>query len=151
GEDTPVRLSAAFISPDFFRVLGVEPARRRFFAEGEDQPGRNHVAVLSDRIWRNSFGADPGIVGRDILLDGEQYTVLRVAPAVLRYPSAEADLWPPLTVRPAEMQRRGNHYLFVLGLLKRGITIQEAQAEMPAIGNRLEQAYPVDQAGRNIS
>src|SRR5262249_18108397 len=107
GEDTPVRLSAAFISPDFFRVLGVEPARGRFFAEGEDQPGRNHVAVLSDRIWRNSFGADPGIVGRDILLDGEQYTVLGVAPAELRYPSAETDLWTPLTVTPAQMQQRG--------------------------------------------
>src|SRR5262249_55770511 len=110
GEDAPVRLSAALVSPDFFLVLRVEPAHGRFFEEGDDQPGKNGVAVRSDRVGRNTLGAYPETPGKGMLPAGGRSQGPGVGPAELRYPSAETDLWTPLIVTPAQMQQRGNHY-----------------------------------------
>ncbi|HUK90568.1 MAG TPA: ABC transporter permease, partial [Blastocatellia bacterium] len=146
----PVQVPAAFVTGDFFDVLGSQPAEGRLIQPGEDQPGRDHEVVISDRLWRTSFGADPGIVGQNISLNGESYAVIGIARPDMTYPSRNTDIWAPMVITPKQMSMRGNHSLFVLGLLKPGVALSAAQADMSAIGNRLEQAYPDDQAGRNV-
>lgn len=145
----PERVSAAAVSADFFDVLGVPPQSGRAFFEGEDQPGRQHVVVLSDQLWKRSFGADPAIIGQSLTLSGEKYTVVGVAPSGLRYPSRLTELWVPLVPQPNQ-SNRGNHWLQVLGRLKPGVTIEQAREQMVAIAARLEQEYPDAQARRSV-
>src|SRR5262249_54653291 len=95
GVGEPLRLTGVAVSPSFLRVLEVDPSLGRAFASEEDSVGRNHVALLSDRLWRNRLGADPRAVGRSIKLDGEFYTVIGVMPAGFGLPN-ESDVWIPL-------------------------------------------------------
>jgi hypothetical protein len=92
-EEQPVRAIGAMASPNFFELLGVSPQLGRGFIEGEDQAGHHRVVVLSDKIWRRSYGAAPDIVGRDILLGGEKYSVVGVMPPSVQFPSPQVDLW----------------------------------------------------------
>ena len=108
--DEPLRVRARRITPDGHRMLGESIALGRDFQPGDDQPGNNQIVLLSNRLWRRSYGADPGIVGRDIRMDGRPYTVVGVLPSG---PSDRlpADLWIPLTFAPAEinMPQRNQH------------------------------------------
>jgi len=149
GGEYPERIPAANVSADFFDVLGVPTQSGRAFLEGEDQPGRQNVVVLSEELWKRNFGADPGIIGRSLLLSGEKYTVVGVMPAGFRYPSRLTELWVPL-VPQANQINRGNHWLQVLGRLKPGVTLEQAREQMVAIAARLEQAYPDEQTRRSV-
>src|SRR5215470_14312089 len=86
GKGEPQFISARGVSAEFFSVLQAEPIIGRVFSRDEDQPGHNHVAILSENFWRNQFGADPGIVGQDISLDGSAYRVIGVIPAKFQFP-----------------------------------------------------------------
>src|SRR5580765_6720497 len=90
----PVRLEAAQVGAQFFDLLGVRAARGRTFARNEDTKEAAHVVVLSDATWRNRFGGDERLVGQEIRLDGEKYTVIGIAPPSLNFP-AQSDLWVP--------------------------------------------------------
>jgi predicted permease len=148
--DNPAQVSAAEVSPDFFTALAINPNLGRAFAQGEDTPGRNHVVILSDQLWRADFGADRSLIGQNITLDGEQYVVAGVMPPGFRFPSRQTQLWTPLVLPQNQRANRGNHYLFAMGLLKPGVTLETAQQEMTAIASRIEQQYPVEQSGRGI-
>ena len=145
----PERVSAANVSADFFEVLGVPTQSGRGFFEGEDQPGRQHIVVLSDQLWKRNFGAAPGIIGQSLSLSGEKYTVVGVIPPGFRYPSRLTELWVPL-VPQANQTNRGTHWLQVLGRLKPGVTIDQAREQMITIAARLEQQYPDEQARRSV-
>jgi predicted permease len=149
GGDKPEFLSTAFVTAAFIEVLGVPPQIGRIFEEGEDQPGRQHVVVLSNQFWERSFGADPAIIGKSLLLSGEKCTVIGVMPQGFRYPSRSTDIWAPL-VPPPNLTARGAHWLRVFGRLKPGVTIEQAREQMVAIAARLEQEYPEDQAQRSV-
>jgi predicted permease len=118
----------------------------RGFTAEEQQPGHSHVVVLGHAIWQTQFGADRHVVGRQIRLDGEPYTVVGVMPASFRLPGW-AQLWTPLGWNDAQRAVRGNHNYLVLARLKPGATLATAQAELDTISARLQQQYPADDAG----
>jgi putative ABC transport system permease protein len=143
GRGEPERLINASVSASFFSILRVNAAHGRVFLPEEDKPGAAGVAVISHGLWVRGFGADPGLIGQSIELNGERVTVLGVMPANFRFPSA-AEIWRPLVFTPAQLDNnnRGSHFLSVVGRLKPGVTVHQAQAEMETIYNRLRQQYP---------
>jgi putative ABC transport system permease protein len=133
-------LRAAVVSAPYFDVFGTKAALGRTFARDEDQPGHEKVAVLSHRLWMNLFAADHTIVGRDILLNGEPYTVIGVLPGNSEFDRRASDLWIPLAFAPKVA--RDYHYLGAVARLKRGVSIEQEQAEMSAIAGRIAELYP---------
>src|SRR5262249_49666646 len=148
--DNPEQVFAAEVSPDFFKAFAIDPSLGRPFTADEDTPGRNHVVLLSDQLWRANFGSSPATVGSDITLDGERYLVAGVMPPQFRFPSRQTQLWVPLVLPHDQRSNRGNHYLFTIGLLRPGVTLESAQQEMSAIAGRIEQQYPDQQTGRGV-
>ncbi|HXG66503.1 MAG TPA: ABC transporter permease, partial [Blastocatellia bacterium] len=150
GTEHPERISGAMVSANFFDVLGVPPRLGRGLIAGEDQPGSHRVAILSDQLWQRNFAGDPNIVGRDILVGGENFTVVGVMPPGFHFPSRLTEMWVPLAIPPNLVTNRGSHWLATIGRLKPGVTVEQAQEQMSIIGRRLEEQYPNEQTGRNI-
>lgn len=146
GGDKPEQVDACAVSPDFFATLGVQPMIGRVFSPEEDEPGRSHVVVLSHRLWQEHFGAPPNIVGHNINLDGQAYLVAGVMPASFRLPDF-AQMWTPMAWTDKERAVRGEHHYVVIARLKRGVELNQAQAEMNTISDRLQQQYPDDDKG----
>ena len=149
-EQQPVRAVGVYVSPNFFDVLGATPEAGRGFLEGEDAEGRQRVVVLSDKLWRRAYGADAHIVGRDIPLGGEKYTVVGVMPPSVQFPSPTAELWAPLVFSDAELASRGHHAFNTLARLRPGVSLEQAQGQMSNIGRALEQQY-TQQQGRGVT
>lgn len=152
GKGEPVFITARRVSSDFFAVLQAEPLRGRVFVPEEDHPGRDRVVVLSETFWRNQFAADPNIVGQEINLDGEAYRVIGVMRARFQFPitsdpSFAVKLWAPLAMTDRERAVRAEHHYAVIGRLRSGATVQQAQAELDTISHRLELEYPADDNG----
>jgi putative ABC transport system permease protein len=152
GTGEPQFVNARRVSSNFFPLLQAQPILGRVFSPEEDQPGHDHVVVLNESFWRNQFGADPNIVGSDLTLDGAAYRVIGVMPAKFQFPISSdpangAKLWAPLAMTDRERAVRGEHHYAVIGRLREGISVQQAQAEMDTISHRLEQAYPADDKG----
>ena len=139
-------LDAASVSQEFFSVLGSQPILGRTFAPDEDQPGHGNVVILGNALWQTQFGGDRGIVGRQIELNREPYTVVGVMPPGMRFPSW-AQFWMPMAWTDKQRAVRGEHHYGVIGRLKPGIELKQAQAEMNAISHRLELQYPEDDKG----
>jgi len=150
GQDSPERLSGVAVSTNFFDVVGVRPRLGRAFQIGEDEAGRNHVALLSHRLWQRAFGGDAGVVGKDVLLNGESYTVVGVMPPEFRFPSRLIEVWVPLVIPPDQINNRGSHWMFTLARLKPDVGFEQAREQMVTIAKRLEQQYPDSQAGRGV-
>ncbi|MFL6336480.1 MAG: ADOP family duplicated permease [Pyrinomonadaceae bacterium] len=150
-EQQPVRAIGATVTANFFEVLGATPQSGRGFLEGEDKAGRDHVVVLSDKLWRRSYGADPNVVGQDILLGGEKYQVVGVMPPAVQFPSPSVELWVPLVFSERQLASRGNHAFLVLGRLKPNVSFEQAQAQMSTVGRVLEKQYPAQQDGRGVT
>jgi putative ABC transport system permease protein len=142
GAAVPEEVQAKLVTWNLFRVLGADPVLGRDFAKEEDQPGREHVAILSHGLWQQSFGSDPGIVGKTIQLDTESYTVVGVMPRGFQYPSRSAAVWVPMALPSEERAVHFRHYLQVVARLKPGMTLAHANAELTAIAKRLEEKYP---------
>ena len=150
-EQQPVRAIGTQVTANFFEVLGATPQAGRGFLEGEDRAGRERVVVLSDRLWRRSYGADPGLVGRDILLGGEKYQVVGVMPPSVQYPSASVELWVPLVFNQVQSANRGSHAFQVLARVRPGVSFEQAQEQMSTVGRVLEKQYPAEQEGRGVT
>jgi putative ABC transport system permease protein len=143
GAGEPERLFGARVSPNLFKVLGVAPALGRTFVEGEDEDGRDTVALLSDGLWRRRFGADSSIVGKTVNLSGVPHTVVGVMGPDFQYPGREFQIWTPLIVDPRILSRRSPGYDWLaVARLKQGVNLSQAQAEMDGIAKRLANAYP---------
>ena len=136
--DTPERVHLVRASDGFFRLLGVHAALGRTFQPDEHVPRPAQVVVLSDALWRRSFGADPSIVGRAIRIDGVSRVVVGVMPPRFDYPAAATDAWMPLPdFNPDSLGDRSNHYLFMVGRLKPGVTLAKARAEAAQVARRI--------------
>ncbi|MBZ5605789.1 MAG: ABC transporter permease [Acidobacteriia bacterium] len=149
GSGEPAFLEGMRASAGFFPALGVLPAIGRFYNAEEDRKGRELVVVLSDRLWRDRFGADRNIVGRAIELNGLDYTVVGVMPPGFSFPHAEelpatlefpreAQLWVPLAIAP----ERGPNELAVVGRLAPHATILQAQAELDVFAGTFARMFP---------
>jgi len=152
GGGTPERIQAARVSASFWSLLGVQPALGRGFAPKEDERGATRVAVLSDGLWKRRFGADRRIVGQTIMLDGNSYTVVGVAPEGFSYPD-RPELWVPLVFSENDLDpsNRGSHWLGVIARVAPGVSIAQANGEMVALTKRLEQAFPRSNNGITAS
>ncbi len=146
----PRRLTATGVSHAYFATLELHPLLGRGVLPEEDRPGGARVAVLSEELWRSTFRADPGVLGRPIKLDDESYDIVGVMPRGSALPGAAADLWVPLQLGPASTPR-SLHNVFVLGRLGSGVTLAAAQAEATGIAADLERDFAESNRGRGFS
>ena len=151
GDGEPEKVFAHAVNANFFSLLGVNAAMGRTFTADEDKPGANKVVVLSHGLWQTRYGGDPKIVGRDIELNSEKYTVVGVMPADFQFEFPDIRLWTPIAFTPEQIANRGNHYLEVVARLKPNVTVAQANADMQAIMSRIAAAYPDDAAGTSAN
>jgi len=139
----PKRLSSASVGARFFELLGVHMELGRGFIAGEDANGAQRVVVLSDKLWRNDFAADPRVVGRAITINGNEHTVVGIAPRSLTYPE-QPDLWVPFVFESwmSDPENRGAHFITAIARLRPGVTVDAAKRDMAAVGERLRVEYP---------
>src|SRR5580704_15671025 len=148
----PERIPSTVATAGLFDMLGAKPMIGRTFLPGEDQPGKSQVVVISERLWRRRFAADPNLLGSQITLDGQSTTVIGIMPASFQYPpgSLTRNLWMPLEFSPHNLQERGSHWMAVIGRLKSGIKMEAADSEMKQIAARLATQFPDHQKGRSV-
>jgi putative ABC transport system permease protein len=140
----PERISCASVTRNFFNIIGLPPEIGRTFSEDEDKVGAPPVVVISDRLWRRVFSADPSVLGRSVTLHDQNFTVIGVMPPQVTSPQ-DSDVWLSMMRRsnnPVWMQRFIHPMIYVWGKLKPGVTLEQARAEMKTIAARLEKAYP---------
>jgi putative ABC transport system permease protein len=148
GIPEPLQLRASQVSSHYFDIFGINPMLGRTFSSDEDQAGKGNVVVLSHVLWKTQFGADKSIINRKIILDGEPYLVIGVMPPVGIF-NEFVQIWRPL-VFGSETAKREYRRLGAFGLLKRGVTVERAQAEMNTIGERLAGEYPESNKGWGV-
>ncbi|HUB82810.1 MAG TPA: ABC transporter permease [Bryobacteraceae bacterium] len=142
GDEGPEQVSGTQSTPGQLSGLGVPPVIGRDFRSDEDQPGKDHVVVLSNRLWQRRFGGKRDLVGQSIRMNGEQYTVVGIMPSgqMDRMPN---ELWVPLTIKPEQINH-DFHWLLAMGRLKPGVSIKQAQADMDAVTQHIGEVYPQD-------
>jgi putative ABC transport system permease protein len=146
GAGYAAHVSADFTTPAFFNAMRTNAFLGRVFDASETQPGRDGVAVLGYAFWKSQFGSDAGVVGRTIELDQRTYTIIGVLPKTMQYPST-VDLFLPFAPTAAELANRSAHDYLVVGRLKHGVTVDQAQSELGVIAQRLAQQYPATNKG----
>ncbi|HEV7890467.1 MAG TPA: ABC transporter permease [Pyrinomonadaceae bacterium] len=139
-DERPEQVQAALMTPGFFRMTGTPMYLGRDFMPEEGEPGRDRVVVMTHRLWSKYFGADRGIIGRQIRMNGEPYTVVGVTPPGMR-DRQQSQLMLPLALKPEQVNHQG-HSLLVMGRLKDGVSLPQANAEMQAITQQLTQEFP---------
>jgi putative ABC transport system permease protein len=151
GDGEPTALSGASVSASFFQVFGMRPARGRFFAPDEEELGHEPVVVLSHGLWQQRFGSDPDIIGASLDLDGVRHEVIGVAPADFVDPFHSRALW---RSRPPDWDAtrlaRFNHSWRVIGRLRGGVTLEQAQADLDRVWLALADEYPNTHGGEGV-
>ena len=151
GGDAPERLAGNFGSASLLTMLGAEPIAGRVFLPEETETGTARpVVVMSEGLWRRRFGADPGLVGQTIMLNGQAFTVIGIVPSTFTF-FAGTDVWLPIAYYPnASGLTRKDHSMTVLARLRPEVTLAAARAEMRAVGARLAQLYPDENGGSGV-
>src|SRR6201993_3499213 len=146
-KNNPQRYTGAYVTEDFFKIIGVSPILGRDFTAADNKPGAEKVTILGDEIWRRDFGADPNIVGQSVRINGKAATIIGVMPPNFKFPVSE-ELWTPLynefPPQPRGDLRLGanNNAPTVMGRLKQGVTIDQANAELIALARHLAEDNP---------
>jgi putative ABC transport system permease protein len=138
------------VSASFFTLLGVSPAAGRTFAEAEERPGADRVAVVSHGFWQRRFGGDPGLLGKTIQVNQATYTVVGIMPMGFSYP-LPTELWIPLALTPEEQADRSQLSVQALARIREGVSESQARAALEGISQRLQREYPVTNAGRTTA
>jgi predicted permease len=152
GGIRPERIEVLVTSPDYFHLLGVHAAIGRVYGPEDAVPGFSDAVVISDGVWRRQFGADPGVLGRRVVMDTDTYTVVGVMPPDFRHPGetvqGDVDMWSacgfstsPFVSPP---QRGQNFIPGAMGRLKPGMTLEQASARLDALAAQLRATYPKD-------
>src|SRR6202521_1272508 len=155
GHVEPTVVNTSVVTPEFFALLDVKPVVGRIFFPQDGKRGAPPVVLVSEDVWRGRFGADPKIIGTSIDLDKRPFTVVGIIPAAFRTPffTAKQEVWIPLVQDPVfstRMPQRGSHLLPVIGRLKPGVSVAQAQAEMDAISGRLAAEFPAENSGWTV-
>jgi putative ABC transport system permease protein len=146
-KDTPQRYTGGYVTEDMFKIIGVAPVMGRDFTAEDNKPGAEKVTILGDDIWRRDFGGDPNIVGQSVRINGKPATIIGVMPAGFKFPFSE-ELWTPLynefppTPRGGLFFGANNRAPAVIGRLKPGVSLDQANAEMIAIAKHLAEDNP---------
>jgi hypothetical protein len=135
GAGAPESTALADVTPSFFRLLGVSAALGRTFTAEDASAGRDHVAVISDQVWRNHFDADPAVVGRTTRIDADLFTIIGVMPPGFHFLSQPANIWTPLhfTADDLKANQRYRTGMEMIARLRPGATLAEAQAQVDAL------------------
>jgi predicted permease len=141
GKQQPVQVESAPVSHDFLKTLGVHPVLGRDFNDSDEHPGAAPVVILSDRVWRTQFHQDSRIIGRQIALNGEGYTVIGVTGHDVDFPKG-VGLWVPLGVNKDAIDNRNAYYLQAIAIVKHGYSREQADAQVNAVFKRLAREYP---------
>ena len=149
GAGVAERVEGYQVTAGLFPLLGMPPQFGRAITAGDFQPGHTSVVVLSYGFWQRHLGADPGIVGKSLHLNGQEFKVIGIMPADFDYPVG-AEAWAPLDLGAAQNADRASHYLEVIGRLKSGTTMAQAQADLETIAAHLAQQYPQTNAGHGV-
>jgi putative ABC transport system permease protein len=153
GGDMPERIQGAVVTPTLFPVLGAQPIKGRVFNDSEFGEGNDGVVVVSERLWRRRFNSDPQLVGQQVPINGRSFTVIGIMPAAFEFPlplfgvqgatfAERADIWKPVAFTPDEMKSRGSRSYGVVGRLKAGVTVKQAQAEVDTVTAGWLQIHP---------
>src|SRR5262245_6368789 len=142
GDGEPQQVYSYSVTANFFPLLGVAPALGRTFSPEEENPGANKVVVLSHNFWQRRYGGDLNIIGREILLDDEKYSVIGVMPAEFQFMSSYIGLWVPMAYEQEGWADRKSHHLNVVARMKRGVSLRQAQAEIQTITQGIARQYP---------
>jgi len=154
GVGDPARLQAGVVNADLFSLLRATPIAGRLFRPEEDKQGDSgRVILLSQRLWQQRFNSDPEIIGRSLILNSKNYTVVGVMPRSFHFPvdTEPVDIWTTVAIDSGMFPQRGAHYTHVIARLKPGVTPAQAQAEMEGIAANLERQYPDENSHRGIS
>jgi predicted permease len=156
GEGVPERVNVATVTPNFFPLFGVTPAYGRNFMDAEEAAGGPHVVMLSDRLWRRRYGADPTIVGRTIQMDGVGFEVVGILPASFRlalpaeaFLITDAELWTPLQFDYGHAPPRNYTFFTVFGRIRPDVTFAQAQAELDGIALQFRKEF-AEHAGTQV-
>ncbi|HUJ31282.1 MAG TPA: ABC transporter permease [Candidatus Acidoferrum sp.] len=144
GTTQPARVTASFVSGGMLETLGVSPMMGRLITPADDNPSASRVVDISYGVWKTVYGGDPGIVGRDTLLNGRRSTIIGVMPKGFQFPPGEtppADVWSPLQIDPANPGGRSSHFLYLLGRLKPGVTASQASGELQSYETAMGEAH----------
>jgi putative ABC transport system permease protein len=142
GTGEPERIVGAAVSADLFPTLGVQAALGRIFVAGEDSESGPRIAILSDRLWRAAFGANPNILGQAIALDDRSYSIVGVMPPGFSYPARDVELWIPLVITARAYEDRNNNELYAVARLEPGVTLESARSEMDLLAAQSRAQYP---------
>ena len=135
GIDRPIRYDGVFMTPNGFKSLGVQPVLGRSFVKEEGLPGAPLSIILGHHVWEDTFGSDPGVLGRVIRVNGEEATIVGVMEAGFRFPDVQ-DVWVPFRVNPLELEPAEGQHLQVYGRLADGVTMEQAVAEFSGLAER---------------
>jgi predicted permease len=144
GIGEPLRVGGTAVSYDLFPTLRVQPHIGRLFTETDDRDGAPGTILLSYRLWQTQFGGDPSIVGRQLRLDAESFTVIGVMPQAFRFPVSDVQYWTPLRLNARMYVDRNDNWHYSVGRLRTGVTLEQAQAEMDVLASRSKQQFPAD-------
>ena len=147
GDGEPERVAVQGATGSFFSLLGVQPVLGRTLLPDDDKPEANKVVLLSYNLWQQRYGGEKTIVGNEMLLNGEKHTVVGVMPARFQFLRSDIKAWVPMAFTPRQLAQRGSHYLEVVARLKPSVSVEQANAEIQAIQQRIGEEHP-DEAGR---
>jgi putative ABC transport system permease protein len=150
GADEPEELPGRRVSANYFGLLGIKAFIGRTFLPDEDQPGNDKVAVISHRLWQRRFGADRNLVGNNVTLDGEKYTIIGVLAPDSSFDRTFAEIWIPFAIDPTRITREV-HFLNVMARLKPGVSMAQARANMDSIARSIAEQFPKTNAGWGVT
>src|SRR5437762_2682632 len=146
GRGEPQNINGVRVTENFFRALGLQPLFGRVFTPDEDKPGGANVAVLTYTFWQKQFGGDQNILGQSVTLNGAPFTVVGILPASLKFPFIQTHIFIPRVFEqeglPPDIVERGTGFLTILGRMKLGLTLQQAQQQMQVVDRRYQTANP---------
>lgn len=153
GAGAPEHLTGMEVTADYFKILGISPAMGRGFLPGENQAGRDRVVILSHALWKQRFGSDRAVIGRQIHINDEPYTVIGVMPNGTDMAIAQPELWTPIVFSPKDLtaSAHNSRYLLVFARLKPGVTVGKASAAVGTIAARIAQRDPDAEKGYGAS
>jgi putative ABC transport system permease protein len=149
GDGEPEQVVSFLVSHGYFQMLGVQPALGRAFTDEEVDGKTENVVILSHRLWQRRYGGDRAVLGRQVEFNGRPFTIVGVMPDEVLYP-VPAEIWAPLTFSPPEKSDRRSRYIWTIGRLKPGVSVDEATREVAAIGERHARLYPDTSAGHRL-
>jgi putative ABC transport system permease protein len=151
GSGEPEKVSASGVTTNLFGLLGVSPDRGRGFLPDEGSPGKDRVAVLSHSLWQRRFSSDTSMIGKEVTLDNNLYTVVGIMPSGFSFSDSDVDLWIPLAFSSADRSNHSGHILQSIARLKPGVTLRQAQSDMDTISRRLALQFPETNDGWSVT